>query len=726
MRSVCATVFFLLLACGAPTAMPAAVQVGAANRAAPLSVDLVARAHLADVYRGTSLEIDLGSPQQHKYTRGGFEQALERLHDDAGAYASVRGALSLDLPVVTTGRDHLLRVRVRDPVGADVALHVGASTEAQHAERSTQGDLVFRIAAEQLTASHLDATLVFTAPARLDAMSFGPAGVDAEGWAPTRWSSVARATDATRPTLVLPADHSMRFFMEIPVEASLRVAVRGEGAFRITLATTAGVRTLAEGTVSEATGQLDLPLAPEAGEVGELAFAALGPGEVSFVSPRMVFGEVTPAPRPARNVVIIAPCTLRADRIRPITRGSGLTLPGVERLAREGVTFVNARSAATWTKPAVASMLTGRYPLDHGTDGEAPRLSMEFTTLAEQLKSAGFATAGFLANGYISDRFGFDQGLDHYTNYIREVLPSEAEHVFRDAGDWIEANRERRFLALIHTIDPHVPYSAPEPYRTIHDARPYEGPVVPEQTAGLLVQARQDQSLISERDRQRLIALYDGEISYHDAHLDRFLRRLDALGLRDDTLVVFVSDHGEEFREHGGWGHGHEVHEEVIRVPFVVRLPGRVASGGRVTGAVDTASVAATVLELLGVPPLPLAAARSLRPELVEHQSAEPALSFTHFQQHRMVVASWRYKLVLRVRDTTAFYDLAADPNGRDPIADAPRIPYRYLTIMLGQHLGTRGRADWMDAAPEPPPETPRADAQMDEELRRQLEALGY
>jgi arylsulfatase A-like enzyme len=160
-------------------------------------------------------------------------------------------------------------------------------------------------------------------------------------------------------------------------------------------------------------------------------------------------------------VVVLVVDTLRADKLRPFNPATRVKTPSVDRFASEGVVFELAQSPENWTKPAVASILTGLHPQTHQQKTGDAALPGSAVLLSEHLKDNGFATGSFIANGYVSDRFGFDQGWDDYSNYIREGGSTEAKDVFDAAGNWIEAHQEQRFFAYIQTIDPHVPYDPP-------------------------------------------------------------------------------------------------------------------------------------------------------------------------------------------------------------------------------------------------------------------------
>jgi arylsulfatase A-like enzyme len=228
-------------------------------------------------------------------------------------------------------------------------------------------------------------------------------------------------------------------------------------------------------------------------------------------------------------------------------------------------------------------------------------------------------------------------------------------------------------------------------------------------------------------DRRRLEALHDAEISYHDHQLGRFLARLESLGVADDTLLVITSDHGEEFDEHGSWGHGHSIFQELLGVPLVFHRPGAVPSGRRVPHAVSTMDIPQTLLELTGVSGLERAEGRSLLPDLLGDAPVGPQVAFSDFQEIRRVARAGRYKLVVRANLSSVLFDLGDDP-GEQREREVHELPIagRYARILLGQFLGARHRGQWLRARQDEVAPLEAEDAEMDETIRAQLRALGY
>ncbi|MCB9604179.1 MAG: sulfatase-like hydrolase/transferase [Sandaracinus sp.] len=194
-------------------------------------------------------------------------------------------------------------------------------------------------------------------------------------------------------------------------------------------------------------------------------------------------------------MIVLLVDTLRADALRVYDPRSRVETPTMDRIAREGVVFENAQSPENWTKPAVASILTSLFPATHGAKNDASRLPHSALTLGEVFQRHGFHTGSFIANGYVSRAFGFDQGWNHYTNYIREQRNTNASNVFGEAAAWIEseleADPQRRLFTYVHTIDPHVPYDPPDDHLRRYDARTdYDGQVTNRRTHLLLEDAK--------------------------------------------------------------------------------------------------------------------------------------------------------------------------------------------------------------------------------------------
>jgi arylsulfatase A-like enzyme/uncharacterized membrane protein YbhN (UPF0104 family) len=316
------------------------------------------------------------------------------------------------------------------------------------------------------------------------------------------------------------------------------------------------------------------------------------------------------------NVVLVMCDTLRADHVGAYGDTRGLT-PALDSLARDGVVFENAFSQATWTRPSVATILTGRYPSSHTAVYKGSILPDEVTTLAEAMSGGGYETLATVSNYNLAPFFNFQQGFAEY-HYLSPNLPlwsSDAQskliliEILKKVQAKLRGSRmvpedyyvvgddvtrlalaqldrrakDRPFFQFVSYMDPHDPY-----FR-----HPYDGYGIARRE-----NASPDLSLAPEMRR-----LYAGEVRYWDAAFGAFLDGLRARGLYDRTLVVVVSDHGEEFGEHGGFWHGTTLYDEQVRVVFVAKLPrsAGLQGGARTSAWMRLLDVAPFVLENAGL-----------------------------------------------------------------------------------------------------------------------------
>ncbi len=344
---------------------------------------------------------------------------------------------------------------------------------------------------------------------------------------------------------------------------------------------------------------------------------------------RRALATLPPAPPDAPNVLLISLDTVRAANLS-LYGYARATTPQLERFAQIGVRFERALSTAPWTLPSHAGMFTGRFPSELSTDW---RTSMDTTypTLAEVFRAHGYVTAGFVANLlYCAFETGLGRGFVHYEDYhvsagelmenaslactvgnlgwTRRIIRfhdlfarKSAADVNRELLHWLSVRSERRpFFAFLNYFDAHDPYLPPPPFNVRF------GPDRPERY--LLVEhfhrvgTRLVKACVSASGIESEMAAYDGAIAYMDDQLGRLFDELGKRGLLRNTVVIVTSDHGEQFGEHGFFEHGNSLYWPLLHVPLVISFPERVPVGGIVHESVSLSDLAATVMDLAGMP----------------------------------------------------------------------------------------------------------------------------
>ncbi|HEX2485454.1 MAG TPA: sulfatase-like hydrolase/transferase, partial [Myxococcota bacterium] len=342
---------------------------------------------------------------------------------------------------------------------------------------------------------------------------------------------------------------------------------------------------------------------------GAAAAALFGPKGGAPAAPPAIPAALADRP----NLILVMVDTLRADHLS--CYGGAQPTPHLCRLGDEGTAF-RGFSHASWTKPAAASLLTSLVPTSHGATTKTASLAPAATTLAEALSERGYATGGIASNINLAESFGFAQGFGEYhylaPDYLFGARESssklilyqiarsvyfkldkrlrvgdfyqDAEVVNGVAFDWLERHQGSRFFLFLHYMDPHDPYFA----------HPYDGYAI-----SRAANQHPDPALAGEMRR-----LYQGEIAYLDEQFGKLLAKLESLGVYDDTVIALVSDHGEEFQEHGGFWHGLTLYEEQIHVPLLVKWQKRqpLAPSGTPEGIARLIDVAPTLLARAGAP----------------------------------------------------------------------------------------------------------------------------
>ena len=268
------------------------------------------------------------------------------------------------------------------------------------------------------------------------------------------------------------------------------------------------------------------------------------------------------------NIVLIIIDTLRADHLGCYGYDRN-TSPTIDSLARTGITCLNVQGQSSWTLPAITSIYTGLNVREHGAGRRGNTvyaMNNSITTIPLFLKQRGYTTMGIFNIYLLSEQFGFNRGFDGFScDWLGD---GRAGVSVDEAIDWISGlDGSDPFFLGLHLFDPHDPYDPPAPYDTFF---------TPSGSLGInWWLANPDGSLDHSRENlEHLTGLYDGEIAWTDSQIARLFALLRETGMDENTIIIVTADHGEEFLEHGGVGHGYTMHREIVHVPLVITGPG--------------------------------------------------------------------------------------------------------------------------------------------------------
>jgi arylsulfatase A-like enzyme len=396
--------------------------------------------------------------------------------------------------------------------------------------------------------------------------------------------------------------------------------------------------------------------------------------------------ETPPSDGQRPDILLITVDTLRADHLGSYGYARKTT-PFLDQLARSGTRFELAHSTASWTVPAVVSLLSSWYPARHGVvtgvvqNGSVynqPRIPDDAPWLPELLRQAGYRTLAVVANGHLVEELGFARGFDRFEcvgfRHLRAVRP--AVDTLAD-----ELSGEGPTFFWLHLFEPHVPYVPREPWMS--NFWPEGRPRFPELENRLFAERYRALGVTGGEELEYLRALYDSEIREADRYIEELLSSLPE---DRERIVVVTSDHGEEFLEHGKFGHGTNLHEPSLRVPLIVHRSGQTPARSVVEQNVSLMDLPQTILDLAGIEAPESLSGRSLLP-LIEGVRTRPRPTFAEVSRRdryrAVMLAPWKLTREASDDGTDELYDLRQDPaEQKNRIGEEPELAERLVTML--------------------------------------------
>ena len=394
------------------------------------------------------------------------------------------------------------------------------------------------------------------------------------------------------------------------------------------------------------------------------------------------------------NILLVVIDPLRADALSAYGNPRNTT-PSLDALAKKGYVFTRAYSVAPWTLPAAMSLMTGTYPSTHGVlnkelipkDPKAEfipaRLSQTapgITTLAQNLKSLGYVTGGFAGGAALSASYGFDKGFDEYASGDAfDGLPS----VLPKAMEFIRKHRKEKMFLFIHGFDVHGQYIPPGGLDRRYVSDSYRGDLTgstEEQKSLREEGVKNGKIFLTGEDVSFLRSIYDEKAARLDMSVQKIISEIESLQLSEKTIVIFTSNHGEEFYEHGRIDHGMTLFDEVLRIPLIMVIPGT-AGNKQIPTQVSNIDIIPTIFSLIGKTPDPQFGNQLRGISLV------PAFSGKDFRQNVFAETSYRYATFQKAVRTYDQWKLITDDESQvKQLYDINKDPKELEDIFSGSN----------------------------------------
>ncbi|MCS6912006.1 MAG: sulfatase [Myxococcales bacterium] len=656
--------------------------------------DLVASRTLAHQQVRGGLLVPCGAPGFAKYNHFGRPSPSWRLHavEDGRPVALAQTTARLDLPLsAEQAQAQRLWLRLKVQSRSSVKVTAADKTAAPVALAPGWQTVEVPLPPGSLHAGENELVLTFAQSGRFSM----PGGTSLRAAAAVEWIQVGGEppADTAAPPLVdggrlvVPSGGGLAYYVHIPDGGALSVRGSGDGCSLAAEVTGPGTKRETFPLRLEGT---PLDLSSHAGQVRRLVLAASGTcGRVLLSSAQLL--RAGPAPRVSRpskprNVVLWLSDDTRADRFRLWNPSSRVETPVLDEFSKRATRFAVAYVQGNESRVSHGSLFTGMYPAQHKFIAHNAVLSSSLVILPEAVRPAGLYTIGHIANGYISKRWGFGDGWDFMRNHIHEGGGLKGEDLVRHAAEFIlrGVGRTRPYFLYLGTIDAHVSWRAHEPWISKYDPKPYNGPFVKGCMDPQLDKIVSGELKINERDKERIFACYDSDISYNDRQFGELLKVLRQAGHEQDTMIIYTSDHGEEFWDHGRIGHGQSLRQELVHVPLWIYYPPLFPPGKVVQEGVEVLDLLPTITDALGIKTPPAVQGESLVP-LAQGEGAgypRPAIASQYELAHTMRLGRW--KLWVGGSGQTRFVDGQDDPREERDLSQQEPLARRFVVDAMG------------------------------------------
>lgn len=674
--------------------------------------------HLTPPEHATGLYIPVASEGLRKYTqeyRSPWGDVIAR-EGQTGRVLAARAA-TLRFPWRDDAGAGSTRLRLRGMAQSQrLSVNLNGQRVVNDAVAASWQDVAFPIAAGALRQGENELQIFFGkrgpdgAYALIHSIAVEPPmespGEPAAAAAGAAWpalSPAARVAAAGRALPALTGFQRMAIYLEIPATGWLVVntaAPQGPARFRVTARAFDGtpVDLLDHQASGAAWTEHTVRVDALAGRLVALDFAVTGPGAgaAAWGAPRIALEVADSRPRPAPydNAILLVIDALRSDR---------MTLYGETRVATplmtadgrsRGVVFLHNQAASPSSPPSHGSIQTGMIPRVHGVSGDSGKLDPGTPMISTQVADAGIAAGYYGNNPFGMARLEAPGRWTEFHHPGQEGKGTDCTVLMDEMLGFAEtqARAGKRFFISSLPYEPHTPYLYHQGITDKYHPGPWGPPVGKSVDGGLLSSLSSGKVSLTDAQWSQLRGLYDGEVEHMDNCYGRLLDGLEARGLRERTLVVITSDHGEGMFEHGLMGHAFGHYAELANVPLVLVGDGLVESGLVVDTVTTHLDIAPTILDLMGVTPSERIQGQSLLPLLLRKGSWTPrVVSLEYGRSYALRARRWKY--IVDYQQQESVFDLEADPTEqKDLLAENP-MALRYLRDLAGFFLAHR--EDW-------------------------------
>ncbi|HVH39134.1 MAG TPA: sulfatase [Gemmatimonadaceae bacterium] len=503
--------------------------------------------------------------------------------------------------------------------------------------------------------------------------------------------------------LDLARDAGVTYFVTVPEGAHLVADVAPP--CRVDVRARPSAEAFAGGMLGAPGARVDLT--PMAGRVVALSLVARECPRARIGAPRITLHgpgpQALPKAPPPKYVVLWVMDALRADKIPIFTPGARAQTPNFDELAKSSAVFRQYYVQGNESQTSHSSMWSGVYPAVHNVRmagvGGVWKLDARFPVIASKLAEAGLFTTGVTGNGFVTADGGYARGFKQYRNMMREkgVINGilYGQQVVDAALGQLDKVRSNPAYLFLGTIDTHGPWIARKPWIDIYSPGPYRGPFQEFGTAkGLgFKPGKMGCSIIPPpADIERLRAIYDSAISYHDQQLGRLIAQLKSWGIWDQTMLVITADHGEEFFEDRRCGHGGSLRDSLVRVPLLIYDPARFPGGTIVDEGVEGVDLLPTFVDAIGGAPVDGVQGASLVKLAQGEGRGWPRPSYASQYEYAHAMRIGRWKIRVGKTGVPLVGDLVGDPGEQQELSAEKPVERRMLTDNLSLFLALRAK----------------------------------